>query len=286
MPNNRPTVSFEFFPPKDAAGEEQLWNAIAGLRDCHPDFVSVTYGAGGSTRDRTISIACDIYRRTGFRTIAHLTCVGSTEDELKSILAQYADAGINDILALRGDPVGGPLVEWTATPNGLNHADELVSLAATYGKFNIGVAAFPDIHPASHGNFDLDIEVLLAKERAGATFAITQLFFDSARFARMAEALRQAGSELALYPGIMTVTNVKQINRMLELSGGFMPSVLREKFEATADNPSDTQKLGIEVATQLCEEVNAIGVDGFHFFTLNTATATKSVITNLNHILN
>lgn len=285
MPSNRPTVSFEFFPPKDAAGEEQLWATIEGLRAFNPDFVAVTYGAGGSTRERTIAIACDIFRRTGFRTIAHLTCVGSTEDELRAILKQYADAGINDILALRGDPAGGPAAEWTPTPNGFTHADELVRLAAQLGNFTIGVAAFPDVHPASNGNFEQDIQVLLAKEKAGATFAVTQFFFDSSHYARLVDALRKAGSQLKVYAGIMPVTNTKQITRMLELSGGHMSNELRERFEATSNNPHETQKLGVEIATQLCEEVNSVGVDGFQFFTLNSSSATQQVLQNLSHIL-
>ena len=285
MQNSPPTVSFEFFPPKDEVGEKQLWTAIESLREFNPDFVSVTYGAGGSTRERTISIACDIFSRTGFRTIAHLTCVGSTRAELSAILQQYASAGINDILALRGDPVGGPSAPWTPTPDGLNHADELVALAAVQGNFTIGVAAFPDVHPASQGNFEQDLEVLLAKERAGATFAITQFFFDSSHYARLVDALDTRGSQLAIYPGIMPVTNVKQIGRMLELSGGHMPAHLGERFEATSDNSQETQRLGIEVATLMCDDAHRYGADGFHFYTLNSSGATREVLRNISHLV-
>jgi len=285
MPANRPTVSFEFFPPKDEAGETQLWDAITGLAEFAPDFVSVTYGAGGSTRDRTIAIACEIFERTGYRTIAHLTCVGSTRDELVEILNQYKRANIHDILALRGDPAGGPTADWTATPSGLNHADELVELATSMGGFNIGVAAFPDVHPASRGNFDQDIEVLLRKEALGATFAITQFVFDSARYAALIEALATRGSKLIVHPGIMAVTSHRQITRMLELSGGSMPTRYLSRFEALKDDAEGTKKLGIEIATEICHEVHAAGAQGFHFYTLNASAATAQVVSNLSTLL-
>lgn len=285
MPNSAPTISFEFFPPKDPIGEEQLWHALSGLNELHPDFVSVTYGAGGSTRERTIAIACDIFERTGLRTMAHLTCVGSTRDELTQILLQYKQANITDILALRGDPVGGPSATWIPTPGGLNHADELVKLAADIGDFTIGVAAFPDIHPASRGNFEQDINVLLRKEALGATVAITQFVFDSAAYARLIDELAKRGSNLEIYPGIMPVTNYRQISRMLELSGGKMPEAYLSKFEALKDNPDDVRALGIEIATKICYEVHESGAAGFHFYTLNTSTATTEVVANLSPLL-
>ena len=173
----RTSYSFEFFPPKDVEGEEPLWAAIEGLKAIAPDFVSVTYGAGGSTRDRSIRIAQEITQRTGISTVAHLTCVGSTRDELIAILHSYKEAGITSILALRGDPTGGPSAPWTSAPGGFNHADELVQLADEFGGFTIGVAAFPDGHPASNGDFAKDVDVLIRKEELGATFATTQFFF-------------------------------------------------------------------------------------------------------------
>jgi methylenetetrahydrofolate reductase (NADPH) len=169
-----PTLSIELFPPKDEKGEEKLWAAIERLREIHPDFVSVTYGAGGSTRDRTIRIAEEFTAKTGISTVAHLTCVGSTRTELLSILDHYQASGISSILALRGDPTGGPRANWVSYPDGFDHADQLVELAARRGGFTIGVAAFPDGHPASDGNFEQDIEVLLRKEELGASFATTQ----------------------------------------------------------------------------------------------------------------
>ena len=221
---SRISYSFEFFPPKDVEGEERLWAAIEGLKSIAPDFVSVTYGAGGSTRDRSIRIAREITQRTGISTVAHLTCVGSTRDELIAILHSYKEAGITSILALRGDPVGGPSAEWTPTPGGFNHADELVQLADEFGGFTIGVAAFPDGHPASHGDFEKDIDVLIRKEELGATFATTQFFFDADRYTQLVDRLKERGSKLVIIPGILPVTNVKLLHRMAELNGTPIPS--------------------------------------------------------------
>ena len=176
----RMTVSVEFFPPKDEAGVARLWSASSALESISPDFISVTYGAGGSTRDRTIQITKEITHRTGRNTVAHLTCVGSTKAELIEILAQYKSAGIKTILALRGDPVGGPTSPWVTTPGGFDHSDQLVELAMSQGGFEVGVAAFPDCHPASGGDFNRDIDVLIRKEELGASFSTTQFFFDSA----------------------------------------------------------------------------------------------------------
>jgi len=281
MPVENPTISFEFFPPKDEQGEIQLWRAIDELHSINADFVSVTYGAGGSTRDRTVRIACEIFERTGFRTIAHLTCVGSTREELSEILLHYKESGISDVLALRGDSTAGPSAPWTKTIDGFDHAEQLVELAAGIGDFVIGVAAFPDGHPASNGNLEQDVEVLLRKEQAGATFAITQFVFDSNSYARLVGALQDRGSALTVYPGIMPVTSYRQIKRMLELSGGHMPISILEKFDRFQDDPGSVRALGIEVATQICEEVYLAGAEGFHFYTLNSATATAQVISNL-----
>ena len=211
------TYSFEFFPPKDIEGEERLWAAMSALESIAPDFISVTYGAGGSTRDRTIRITSEITARTHIPTVAHLTCVGSTREELVDILSKYRDAGIKSILALRGDPTGGPRAPWSATQGGLNHADELVTLAAEFGGFTIGVAAFPDGHPSSDGDIDKDVQVLLEKEKRGATFATTQFFFDVDKWKILVDKLAAQGSTLPIIPGILPVTNVKQLNRMAEL---------------------------------------------------------------------
>ncbi len=272
-----PTFSFEFFPPKDSEGETRLWSAIEGLESIAPDFISVTYGAGGSTRYRTIRIASEISLHTKIPTVAHLTCVGSTKDELVEILAKYRQAGIVNILALRGDPVGGPRAPWVTTPGGFDHADQLVSLAAELGGFTIGVAAFPDGHPASNGDFDRDIDVLLEKERRGATFATTQFFFDAQRWIDLVEKLQARGSSMPVIPGILPVTNVKQLNRMAELTGTPIPSSLSERFAKVEDNPEDVRKLGVEIATQLSQDLLDAGAAGIHFYTMNTSTATREV---------
>lgn len=277
----RPTISFEFFPPKDEQGENNLHATIEELKRFNPDFVTLTYGAGGSTRDRTVRIAAEIIQRHQIPTMAHLTCVGSTRDELTEILHDYTKAGVKDLLALRGDPVGGPTSQWVSTPGGFDYADQLVDLATKVGGFNVGVAAFPDIHPASHGNFQQDIEVLLRKEELGATFAITQFVFDSERYAQLLFTLRDRGSKLTLYPGIMPVTNYMQIVRMLELSGGTMPSATRLKFARYQNDPASIKELGIEVAARICEEVFEVGAEGFHFYTLNSALATSQVVSAL-----
>jgi methylenetetrahydrofolate reductase (NADPH) len=278
----RTSYSFEFFPPKDVEGEERLWAAIEGLKAIAPDFVSVTYGAGGSTRDRSIRIAREITTRTGISTVAHLTCVGSTRDELIAILHSYKEAGITSILALRGDPTGGPSAPWTPTPGGFNHADELVQLADEFGGFTIGVAAFPDGHPASKGDFDKDVDVLIRKEELGATFATTQFFFEAKQYTRLVEALSARGSKLVIIPGILPVTNVKLLHRMAELGGTPIPTQIAEAFAAVENDPHAVRELGVEIATSLCKELLAAGAPGLHFYTMNSSTATQEIYRKLN----
>jgi methylenetetrahydrofolate reductase (NADPH) len=275
------TYSFEFFPPKDPAGEDRLWAAMTGLESLAPDFISVTYGAGGSTRERTIRITEEITSRTHIPTVAHLTCVGSTKDELSEILGHYRDAGIKSILALRGDPTGGSTAPWISTPSGFTHADELVALAAATGDFTIGVAAFPDGHPASHGNLQQDIDVLLRKEELGASFATTQFFFDVSKWKDLVEKLDARGSNLPIIPGILPVTNVKQLERMAELSGTPIPTSIRERFAVVEGEPESVKALGIEIATQMCRELLDAGAPGLHFYTMNSSTATRETYANL-----
>ncbi|NBU56868.1 MAG: methylenetetrahydrofolate reductase [NAD(P)H] [Actinobacteria bacterium] len=275
------TYSFEFFPPKDIEGEERLWAAMTQLESIAPDFISVTYGAGGSTRDRTIRITSEITARTHIPTVAHLTCVGSTRNELIEILGRYRDAGIKSILALRGDPTGGPRAPWSATEGGLNHADELVTLAAEFGGFTIGVAAFPDGHPSSDGDFAHDVDVLLEKERRGATFATTQFFFEVDRWKSLVANLAAKGSSLPIIPGILPVTNVKQLNRMSELSGVPIPSHISEAFAQIEHKPDDVRKLGVEIATKLCQDLLEAGAPGLHFYTMNTSSATREIYSHI-----
>ena len=273
--------SFEFFPPKDQAGEERLWAAMSALEPIAPDFISVTYGAGGSTRDRTIRITSEITERTSIPTVAHLTCVGSTRGELIEILQKYKEAGIHSILALRGDPTGGPSAPWVPTVGGFNHADQLVELAMEVGGFEVGVAAFPDGHPASQGDLTKDVEVLIRKESLGATFATTQFFFEAQSYQRLVEALAAKGSNLPIIPGILPVTNVKQLVRMSELSGTPIPANILAKFSEIEDDQEAVQKLGIEIATELCEQLLELGVPGLHFYTMNTSSATLEIYRKL-----
>jgi methylenetetrahydrofolate reductase (NADPH) len=273
--------SFEFFPPKDQAGEERLWAAMSALEPIAPDFISVTYGAGGSTRDRTIRITSQITERTSIPTVAHLTCVGSTRGELIEILQKYKEAGIHSILALRGDPTGGPSAPWVPTVGGFNHADQLVELAMEVGDFEVGVAAFPDVHPASNGDLAKDVDVLIRKESLGASFATTQFFFEAKSYQRLIEALAERGSSLPIIPGILPVTNVKQLVRMSELSGTPIPANILEKFSAIQDDQDAVQKLGIEIATELCEQLLELGVPGLHFYTMNTSSATLEIYRKL-----
>ena len=275
------TYSFEFFPPKDVEGEARLWSAMSQLESISPDFISVTYGAGGSTRDRTIRITSEITARTHIPTVAHLTCVGSTSDELLEILGKYRDAKITSILALRGDPTGGPRAPWVPTPGGLNHADELVTMAAEFGGFKIGVAAFPDGHPSSAGDIDKDIDVLLEKQRRGATFATTQFFFEVDKWKALVDKLAAKGSSLPIIAGILPVTNVKQLNRMVELGGTPIPASIAARFAAVEDNPEDVSKLGVEIATNLCHQLLESGAPGLHFYTMNSSTATSEIYSQI-----
>ena len=277
----KPTISFEFFPPKDRQGESRLWAAMMNLRSIAPDFISVTYGAGGSTRDSTIEITTHITERTGIPTVAHLTCVGSTQEEVGQILTRYRDAGIKSILALRGDPAGGPSSEWVHTPGGLDHADELVALAAEFGDFTIGVAAFPDGHPASKGNFDQDITVLLRKEELGASFATTQFFFDVNKWSALVRRLKDRGSELPIIPGILPISSVKQIVRMAQLGGTPSPDDIHARFLEIESDDLAVKALGVELATALCRELLDAGAPGLHFYTMNSSTATREIWENL-----
>jgi len=274
------TFSLEFFPPKDEAGETRLWSALSQLQPLAPDFVSVTYGAGGSTRDRTIRVTSEITKRTSIPTVAHLTCVGASKNELIEILNQFKSSGIESILALRGDPAGGPTAKWESVAGGLNYAQELVELAVVMG-FKVGVGAYPDGHPASNHDLAKDIEVLLAKEKSGASFATTQFFFEVDKWQAIVDKLTAAGSKLPVLAGILPITNVKQLNRMVELSGMQVPKFIAEKFEKYSEDLEATKEIGIEIATNLGAELLRRGVPGLHFYTMNSAQSTLAIAKNL-----
>jgi len=274
------SFSLEFFPPKDEAGEIRLWSALSQLQPLAPDFVSVTYGAGGSTRDRTIRVTSEITKRTAIPTVAHLTCVGANKKELIEILNQFKNSGIESILALRGDPAGGPTAKWESIPGGLNYAQELVELAVGMG-FKVGVGAYPDGHPASGHDLAKDIEVLLAKEKAGASFATTQFFFEIDKWQAIVDKLAAAGSKLPIIAGLLPITNVKQLNRMVDLSGMKVPTAIAEKFAKYGDDLEATKEIGIEIATDIGAELLRRGVPGLHFYTMNSAQSTLAIAKNL-----
>ena len=275
------TFSLEFFPPKDVAGEERLWQALGQLQPLKPDFVSVTYGAGGSTRDRTIRVTTEITDRTSIPTVAHLTCVGSTRSELIEILKQYKSAGIKSILALRGDPQSGPRGVWQENIDGFNHADQLVELAIQTGDFKVGVAAFPDGHPASNFDFEKDVDVLIRKEELGATFATTQFFFEVSKWQKLVDRLAKRGSTLPIIAGVLPITNLKQLNRMSELSGTQVPYEILKHFEGKEDNPEEVKKIGIDIATSLGEKLLELKAPGIHFYTMNSSESTVAIAKNL-----
>ena len=277
---SKPTFSVEFFPPKDETGEERLWDSLSLLAEREPDFVSVTYGAGGSTRDRTIRITAEITARTSIPTVAHLTCVGATRSEVDDILTRYKESGISTILALRGDPPGGPSAEWIQTPDGFNHADQLVELAVERD-FTVGVAAFPDGHPASAGDVARDIEVLVRKFELGASFATTQFFFDLDKYQELRDHLATRGVDRPIIAGILPITNFKQLMRMAELGGTPLPGAVIDRISRFQDDPDSLRKEGIEIATELASDLIRIGAPGLHFYTMNSAHSTMEITTRV-----
>jgi methylenetetrahydrofolate reductase (NADPH) len=274
------SFSFEFFPPKDDAAEAALWQAIRRLEPLAPTFVSVTYGAGGSTRDRTTRITGAIARETTLTPVAHLTCVGASQGELRQVIGAYADAGVGTVLALRGDPPGGPGQPWLRHPDGLDHAVELVRLLREVSRFSIGVAAFPDKHPESV-DIDQDARVLAEKAEAGADFAVTQFFFEADTYFRMVDRVAALGCELPIIPGIMPLTNIRQIERFAQLNGAALPGWLLKRLEPVADDPAGVRRVGVEVASELSRRLLDGGAPGLHFYTLNRSTATLEVFANL-----
>ncbi|MDQ1602999.1 MAG: methylenetetrahydrofolate reductase [Actinomycetota bacterium] len=275
------SFSFEFFPPKTDEGERVLWESIRLLEPLGPTFVSVTYGAGGTTRDRTVRVTGRIGRETTLTAMGHLTCVGASRAEVRSVIGSYADAGVRNMLALRGDPPEGVGSAWRPHPDGLSYAVELVELVRGMGDFCVGVAAFPEGHPEA-ADLDTDARHLAAKAAAGADFAISQFFFDADDYFRLVERAARQGCEIPIIPGVMPVTNVAQIKRFAQLSGAAFPAELAERLHAVEDDAEAVRRIGVETACALSEQLLTGGAPGLHFYTLNRSSATREIYQTLN----
>jgi len=270
------SFSFEFFPPKDEAGEEVLWRSISELEPLQPTFVSVTYGAGGTTRDRTVAITGRIARETSMLPMAHLTCVGHTTAELTRILDSLRESGVRNVLALRGDPLAGPGTPWVTTEGGIDYASELVEYVRSVSDLCVGVAAFPEGHRDS-ASLDEDVAVLKAKQDAGAEFAITEMVLRASDYLSLVERAHAAGVEFPIIPGIMPILNFNSMAKMVELSGRDIPSEVMARLEPLKDDPAAVRAEGIALATEMCDELLAGGAPGLHFYTLNRSKATREI---------
>ena len=276
LASGRQSFSFEFFPPKDDTGERQLWQTIRELEALSPTFVSVTYGAGGwTTRDRTLRVVERIASDTTLEAVAHLTCVGHTRDQLRKVIGDLAASGVRNVLALRGDPPGGPGETWVRHPEGLDYAVELVEMVRELGDFTVGVAAFPQVHPEA-ADADADARILAAKAEAGASFAVTQLFFDAEDYFALVQRASTYGCTIPVLPGIMPITNLKQVTRFAELSRRPVPEWVVSRI-AAHDDAASVRAVGIEIATELCDRLLAEGAPGLHYYTLNKSTATRQI---------
>ncbi|HEV7297910.1 MAG TPA: methylenetetrahydrofolate reductase [NAD(P)H] [Tepidisphaeraceae bacterium] len=271
----QPTISFEFFPPKNEAGFNALYQTIEDLKPLKPSYVSVTYGAGGSTRAKTVELVEKIQNDAGIRSMAHLTCVGHTQDEIGSILDDLWNAGIRNVLALRGDPPAGQS-QFVATEGGFAYADQLVKFVRERHDFSIGVAGYPEGHPQCL-NLTRDMEWLKRKVDNGGNFIVTQLFFDNADFYRFRDNARAVGIKVPIVAGLMPIGNVAQIKRFVGMCGAKIPQPLLLKLESLEADAESVYSAGVDYATRQCEDLIANGVDGIHFYTLNKSKATAQI---------
>ena len=277
---DRPIFSFEFFPPKSEDGEQVLRATLEDLKAFDPDFVSVTYGAGGSTRARTVEITKWIKQELGIEAMAHLSCVGSSRAELHAILDDIGRAGIENVLALRGDPPKGE-TQWRPHPDGLHYSTELVRLIRDEYPFAVGAACFPEIHPEAT-DLVSDLRFLKRKVDSGASFLVTQLFLDNEKYFTFVEEARSAGIDVPIIPGVMPIQNVGQIKTITGMCGATLPQQLLEALEWRANDAEAVLQLGVAYATLQCAELLARGAPGIHFYTLNRSPATRAILSSLN----
>jgi methylenetetrahydrofolate reductase (NADPH) len=291
-PDGSIPFSVEFNPPRDAAAEARLWRAAREFERMHPAFVSMTYGAGGSTRDRTARVTGQLATETTLLTVAHLTAVGHSVAELRSIVGSYVDAGIRNLLVLRGDPPGDPLGQWNKHPGGVEYAEELVRIVRELGDFHVGVASFPQGHHRSP-DLEHDTAYLCAKLRAGAEYSITQMFFDVDDYLRLRDrviACDPVQGAKPIIPELMPITSLRTVQRAEELSGRTLPPALLARLERAAGNDPEANRdavreVGIEIATEIGQRLIAEGAPCLHFITLNFAKATTEVLTNLGYTM-
>jgi methylenetetrahydrofolate reductase (NADPH) len=279
LEERRPVFSFEFFPPKTDEGQRTLEGTLEVLRDDAPHFVSMTYGAGGTTRNRTVELTRWIKQDLGIEAMAHLSCVGEPTERLVEILDQVQAAGVENVLALRGDPPRGE-TEWRPHPGGLHYSVELIRLIRERFDFCVGAACFPEVHPDASDR-ESDLGYARAKQEAGAGFLITQLFFDNELYFEFVEEARAAGVTVPIVPGIMPITNYGQIKRFTEMCGASIPEELERELNGRADDPEAVAELGVAYATLQCSDLLARGAPGVHFYTLNRSPATRAILAAL-----
>lgn len=275
-----PIVSFEFFPPKTEKGDEGLFAEINSLKGLHPAFCSVTYGAGGSTRTRTVDLVDRIHRECGLEVMCHLTVVGQSKDEVRAVLRRLKEKEIENIIALGGDPPQGT-TDWKPHPDGFHHSIELVREAVSHGSFSIAVAGFPEVHPRAESR-ESDLKYLKAKVDAGADVVITQLFFDNDDYYRYVEDLRKLGLGAPVVPGVLPVLSAAQVRRFTALCGASIPARLERRLALVENDEEAAARLGIDYATEQCAGLLAFGAPGIHFYSLNKSRSIKAIFANLN----